>query len=297
MLALIAGEGVLPRLVRERRPEALVCEAEGTVSGLVSDPVRFRLERLGSFIDDLGARGVTEVCFAGRVARPALDPAQIDEATRPLVPRIVAALGSGDDAALRTLLSFFEEAGISVVGVDALLPDLLAAGGVLGKARPDAAAERDAKRAAAVHAALGVADVGQAVVVAGGQVLAVEALPGTDWMLRSLLARTQTFAPTGGIFDDPFGVAADMIGGAAQTPAPRRDPSLPPGGILYKAPKPGQDRRIDLPAIGPETVRGAAMAGLTGIVVEADGVLILDRAEVLRRADAAGLFLWARGPG
>lgn len=63
------------------------------------------------------------------------------------------------------------------------------------------------------------------------------------------------------------------------------------GGVLVKVSKPGQERRIDLPAIGPETVTNAARAGLRGVAVEAGGALVIDRAEVARRADAAGLFI------
>ncbi len=150
---------------------------------------------------------------------------------------------------------------------------------------------------------MGAADIGQALVVAQGQVIAVEAQPGTDWMLASLLARGGERLPTGGLFDDPFGVAADVFGGPAVMPRRGRDPALPPGGVLYKAPKPGQDLRADLPAIGPETVRGAAAAELEGIVIEAGGVMLLDRAATVAAADreatvaaadAAGLFLWVR---
>jgi DUF1009 family protein len=141
---------------------------------------------------------------------------------------------------------------------------------------------------------MGAADVGQALVVARGQVIAVEAQPGTDWMLGSLLARDAARLPTGDLFDDPLGVMADMVGGPEVAPRPRRDPALPPGGLLYKAPKPGQDLRADLPAIGPGTVRGAVAAGLEGIVIEAGGVMMLDRAGAVAAADAAGLFLWVR---
>jgi DUF1009 family protein len=61
--------------------------------------------------------------------------------------------------------------------------------------------------------------------------------------------------------------------------------------VLLKAPKPGQDRRIDLPAIGPATVAGARAAGLAGIVVEARGVMVLDREECVAEAEKSGLFL------
>jgi DUF1009 family protein len=64
--------------------------------------------------------------------------------------------------------------------------------------------------------------------------------------------------------------------------------------VLFKGPKPGQDRRMDLPAIGPSTVVRASEAGLAGIVVEAGGVLMLERPATLAAADAAGLFIWGR---
>jgi DUF1009 family protein len=65
-------------------------------------------------------------------------------------------------------------------------------------------------------------------------------------------------------------------------------------GVLYKAPKPGQDRRVDLPALGPRTVAHAAAAGLAGIAWAAGGVILLDRPATIAAAQEAGLFLWAR---
>ena len=67
-------------------------------------------------------------------------------------------------------------------------------------------------------------------------------------------------------------------------------------GVLYKAPKPGQDLRLDLPAIGPGTLRRAAAAGLAGVAVEARGVMVLGYAATVAAADSAGLFLWGREP-
>lgn len=297
MLALIAGQGALPALVLGSHPDAILCELDGFPSGLPGRARRFRIEHLGTFLADLAGLGATEVCLAGAVGRPALDPAAIDTATMPLVPRMLAALQAGDDAALGAVLTFFEEAGFAIRAAHELVPGLLPPAGVLGDVRPGADTERDLPRACAAHAAIGAADIGQAVVVAEGQVIAVEAQPGTDWMLGSLLARDFTPAPTGGLFDDPFGFAADVMGGPARAPRPRRDPALPGGGFLFKAPKPGQDRRVDLPAIGPETVRRAADAGLAGIVIEAGGVMVLDRPGTVAAADAAGLFLWVREAG
>ena len=66
------------------------------------------------------------------------------------------------------------------------------------------------------------------------------------------------------------------------------------GGVLFKAPKPDQDRRVDLPTIGPETARGVVVAGLDGIVIADRGVMVLDQQKVRDTLDRAGLFLWVR---
>ncbi len=258
-LALILGEGDLPEILRRACPGALVIGVEGFAP---EDVPSFPIEELGRVLAELPVEGVRRVCFAGAIRRPPIDPARLHPATLPLVPRMQAAMAQGDDAALRVVIALFEEAGMQVVGAADLVPELLAGEGAMGAVRPDAAAERDVLRAAALLDVTGAADLGQGCVVAGGQVLAVEALPGTDWMLETVVTLR------------------------------REGPPVPPGGLLMKRPKPGQDRRVDLPAIGPETVRRAEDAGLAGIAVEAGGVLILDRAATVRAADGAGLFLW-----
>lgn len=289
-LALMAGEGALPGAVLAAlgpgARSVLLCELAGHP---IAREVRagrqvtgFRLETLGSFIADLRARGVTSICFAGRVSRPAIDPARIDAATRPLVPRIADALRAGDDTALRVLAGFFEAAGIGVVGVQDIAPDLLAQAGVPTRVAPSALAEADAARGAGIVAALAAADVGQACVVAAGQALAVEAAAGTDWMLRTLVSQDRA---------DDWEQARLTRARAAYG----ADDGKVRGGILFKTAKPGQDMRFDVPTVGPETVAAAAAAGLAGIVVEAGRVLMLNRPEMIALADRLGLFLWVRG--
>ncbi len=261
MLALIAGQGGLPGAVVASAPERpLIAALDGFAPDSVTPDETFCIEQLGSFLASLTARGVTEVCFAGAVRRPPIDQSRIDAQTLPLVPRMAAAMAQGDDAVLRTVIAIFEEAGLAVRAVDEVAPSLLPDAGVLAGQLTEAAAA-DCRRARAIHAALGAADVGQALVVHKGQALAMEGLFGTDWMLHSLRAR-----PDGR------------------------------GGLLFKAPKPGQDRRIDLPTIGPNTVEGAASAGLDGIVIEAGGVLVLELEATIAAAEAKGLFLVVDAP-
>ncbi len=105
MLALIAGTGDLPPALVARLPERpLICALDGFRPALTPD-ITFRMEQLGSFLETLVQRGVTEVCLAGAIKRPAIDPTAIDEATKPLVPRIMQAIAQGDDGALRVVIA------------------------------------------------------------------------------------------------------------------------------------------------------------------------------------------------
>lgn len=302
MLALIAGTGALPGVLaatlRARGEAALVCQMPGfAVTGTGDLPrISYRLETLGTLLALLRSRGVTEVCFAGAIRRPVIDPARIDDLTRPLVPRLMAALRAGDDGALRAVIAVFEESGFAVRAAHEIAPELLPAAGVLSVAQPSALQEQDVRRAQAVHAAMAQVDVGQACVVHQGQVLAVEAAPGTDAMLRSL--GDMEPAPPGDPLIWAVETASDVVAGWADwLSGPQAARPVQPvrrGGLFYKAPKPGQDLRADLPVIGPETLTGVLAAGLDALVIAAGGVMVLDLPQVVALADRYGVVLWVR---
>ncbi len=260
MLALIAGTGQLPTEVLSHLPERpVICALEGFLPDDLTPDIVFPLERFGSFIAEIQARGVTEICMAGAVRRPVIDPSRIDAATMPLVPVIQKAIVSGDDGALRAVISILEDSGLSVRAAQDLAPELLPPLGCLTETQPSDADLADADRAVGIVRAMGAADIGQACVVSKGQAMAVEGIFGTAWMLQSLTQR-----PDAG------------------------------GGILFKAPKPSQDHRVDLPAIGPDTVSDAVAAGLSGIVVVKGGVIVLQRNRVVEECNRLGLFLLVR---
>ena len=262
-LGILAGAGVLPaRLIAACRASGrpfYVLAFEGHTDRSLVDGVPHGWMRLGALGDGfklLHEHAVEELILAGRIVRPALSDLRPDlRGVRFLAKVGTAALG--DDGLLSAVMREIEDEGFRIIAPDAVLADLVAPCGAYTTARPDEAAARDIARAIEVAQGLGRLDVGQAVVVQAGIVLGVEAIEGTD----ALLAR-----------------CAGLKRNA-------------PGGVLVKVRKPMQDRRVDLPTIGVETVRAAAAAGLRGIAIEAGGSLVMDRAGVAAAADEAGLFV------
>ena len=291
MLALIAGTGDLPVALLARLPERpLVCALSGFRPAITPD-LTFRIEALGSFLHDLTSRGVTEVCMAGAISRPDIDPAMIDAATTPLISRIAAAIAHGDDGALRAIIAIFEEAGLMVRAAHQIAPDLLPAAGVLSRSPVTFDTRQDAVLAEQTVAEMGQRDLGQACLVRNGRVLALEGQAGTD----AMLAR---FAPdTDGIWAPVDGLGAVLGSAAEWLSGPGGEPTDAQGAILFKAPKPDQDRRADLPVIGVETARRAVALRLAGIVIEHAGVMVLDEPQVRTILDDAGLVFWVRPKG
>jgi DUF1009 family protein len=266
-LGIVAGGGALPAILvqhcrRSGREFAVAAIADHCDPKAVEGAAqrRFRLGRLGGMIRYFREAGVGEVVIAGGVSRPSLLE------MRPDFRALRFYLGArgwrlGDGRLLNALIGLLEQQeGFAVVGAEAVMPDLLARAGPLGKAVPGAAALQDIALGRREALALGASDRGQGVVVRDGAVIGREDREGTDALLRRC-------AQAGGR-----------------------------GGVLVKIAKPLQDRRVDLPAIGPGTVKAAAEAGLKGIAVESGGALILDRAAVAEAADRVGLFVVALAP-
>jgi DUF1009 family protein len=213
--------------------------------------------QIGRMVMTLQEQGVQELVIAGGVTRPNLRRIRPDMGFFTSLPHILSLLAGGDDSVLTRVVRFFEGKGLTVRGVHEVAPDLLAGTGPMGPVALSDAARRDAELGFAVRQSLAAVDAGQAVVAAEGRVLAVEGAEGTDAMLERVAA------------------LPGRAGAAMRT------------GVLAKGPKPRQELRVDMPAIGPRTIERAAAAGLAAVAVEAGAVLVLDRAETVRTAEAA----------
>jgi DUF1009 family protein len=271
-LAIIAGGGTLPSalaaaaLAKGRPVHVLgICgEAERSISRFPHTWLKWG--EVGKLFATLDEQGCRDLVIIGAVTRPDLANVKFDFGAIRNLPFLLSLGVGGDDHVLSSVVRFLEGKGYRVRGAGEVAPELLAGKGTLGAKAPSPDDRADIDLGFRVVGALGRLDIGQAAIVNKGRVLAVEAAEGTDAMLARCTELRQASASR------------------------RRGLS----GVLVKAPKPGQEERVDMPTIGPGTVEKAARAGLAGIAVAAGRLLIADRAATVTAADAEGLFLFGQ---
>jgi hypothetical protein len=263
-LGVLAGGGPLPgELIAAAQAagrEVFVLAFEGETDPALVDGLPHAwvpLGAVGQALRLLHDAAVEDVVMIGPVRRPSLSHLKLDLRGMKLVSKLGWRSLQGDDRLLRTVVEELEAEGFRVVGADEVMTPLLAPAGPITRTRPDAEAERDIALGIQVASRLGELDIGQAVIVQQGLVLGVEAVEGTDRLLERCAGL-------------------------------RREGR---GGVLVKLKKPTQERRADLPTIGPDTIAGAVAAGLVGVAVQAGQCLIVDRPAVVAAADRAGLFV------
>lgn len=269
-LAIIAGGGMLPHHVAEAaraRGEKPYIIALSNETGLDWSDFDHQFLGIGNFKAISAVfrnEGIDRVVLSGAVRRrPEWRDIKPTLKTLTKVPGVLKTLLSGgDDAVLKMAIELIEASGAHVIGVQDIIPELLAETGPLGANEPDQDDWKDIEIAAAAAVALGRLDVGQGAVAVGGRVVALEGPEGTD----AMLARVATLRTEGRI-------------------STRRR------GVLVKLCKPQQDLRADLPSIGASTIEGALAAGLAGIAVEAGRALVLERSEMIAQANDAGIFV------
>jgi DUF1009 family protein len=269
-LAIICGGGNFPKAVAAavlrsgRQPVMLGIKGWADRNVVELHPHHWvALGQVGRLVRLARREGCREAVFIGTVLRPPLAKIRLDWPTFLAIPRLLRAFRGGDDQLLKGVAGIIEEGGLTIVGLDAVAPEIFVPEGVLAQRLPTEGDKADIAKAIQVIAALGPFDVGQAAVVADNHVLAVEGVEGTDNMLARI----------------------------AEMRRQRRVTARIGTGVLVKSPKPGQDRRFDLPAIGPQTIENVARAGLAGVAVTAGSTLIAAPMEVIAATDRANIFL------
>ncbi|WP_299484047.1 UDP-2,3-diacylglucosamine diphosphatase LpxI [uncultured Roseibium sp.] len=269
-LALIAGNGSLPGQIadalvlagRDVKIVAIKGEAEAATRERASAELGWgEIGRLYNFLEKTGCRDV--LLIGGVSRRPDFTSILGDFGTMQRLPTIFRTLTGGDDSLLTKVIRLFESEGFRVVGIKDVAPQLLASSGVLGRTRPSSDDQHDLELALKATEKLGELDIGQAAVAIGGRVVALEGAEGTDAMLERCCELKRS--------------------GRVRTKGR--------SGVLVKTAKRNQDFRVDLPTVGPKTIELAVAAGLSGVAVEAQGALIADKDETLKKADAMDIFV------
>ncbi|TNE27380.1 MAG: LpxI family protein [Alphaproteobacteria bacterium] len=263
-LGIIAGGGGLPQAVIDscvanKKPFFILALQGFTDPALVEGHPHewVRLGALGQAFAVLKSENVTDILMAGRLRRPSLQEIRPDARGMQFFAKYGTAV-LGDDGILRAISKELESEGFAVIGAQEAAEDILMPRGLLTKKGPQKRHKQDIVHGWKIAALLGEADVGQAVVLQEGLVLGLEAIEGTDELMKRCTAL-------------------------------RRAGLLP---VLVKRCKPGQDLRADLPTIGLETVETAREAGFAGIAVEAGKAVFLDRAAAIAAADEIGMFIY-----
>ncbi|MCI5050440.1 MAG: UDP-2,3-diacylglucosamine diphosphatase LpxI [Rickettsiales bacterium] len=263
-LGIIAGSTELPRVIireceRIGRDYHILAIEDTTDQETVQDKPHdwIRIGAIGKALNKLKHNAVREVVFAGKVMRPKLTQLRPDLKATKLLARLGSNLFKGDDELLREIITFFEEEGFSVVGVHDVVEDILTPEGLIGSIYPDKRSQADIEMGAKLARTIGSLDIGQSVIIQNQLVIGVEAIEGTDALIKRCEAlRTEER-----------------------------------GGVLVKMKKPHQEFRIDLPTIGKQTLERIAECGFSGIAAEAGSSLMLNREELARTADELGIFL------
>ncbi|MEM6899042.1 MAG: UDP-2,3-diacylglucosamine diphosphatase LpxI [Pseudomonadota bacterium] len=272
-IGLIAGAGRLPELVAASVEAAARKAVVIRLAGM-ADPALERFEgreiQLGALRDviaTLRAQGCVDLSFAGKVERPDFSSLGLDDLAMTHMPRLMPAASRGDDALMRAVGDIFEAEGFNIVGLSDVADDLICREGVVAGGERAKLHSNDMAKAFDVAGLVGEHDIGQGCIVCAGLVLAVEAQEGTNAMLSRVKFLSE-----------------DVRG----TPDRRR-------GVLVKRAKPGQDLRMDLPVVGLETFEHAAAAGLAGIGLEAHTSIIVDKDELIQRANEIGMAIVGLG--
>lgn len=261
---LIAGNGRFPVLALEAAKRAgmdvvaigIHEEASSEIEPLATRCHWISLGALGKLIDICHKEGITQVMMCGQVKH-----AKIFSSIKPdwrLAKVLASLVGKNTDGLIGGVIKVLRDEGIELVESTLLLKDLIAPEGVLTRRKPNDGEKRDIEYGRKIAAALSGIDVGQSVAIAERACVAVEAMEGTDAMLRR---------------------AATLVEGKPLT--------------LVKGSRRRKHMLFDVPVIGPQTIDTMKETGATALAVDAGRTLMIDKEDLIRKANEAGITVVA----
>jgi hypothetical protein len=266
-IGIFAGRGQLPKILiddclkKDRKFIVFLLKGEQyEIDYSQYNPIYVGYGEVEKFLDYFHRQNINHVVFIGAVNKPNFSSLKVDKKGAILLGKIIANKILGDDAVLRTVVKFFENEGLKILRIDELLDCIISSKSTITKILPTPQNLIDIEIGSKAIKHFSKFDVGQSIVVSQKQIIAVEALEGTDSMIK----RCQT-------------LNIDFVKNA----------------ILIKMKKQHQTLKADIPTIGVDTVKNCSEANFKGIAIEVNNTLILDKQAVIELADQLGLFIIA----
>lgn len=264
-LAIFAGRGILPKMLIEdcqkKNRHFILFLLEGEkyeIDYSAHSPMTLAYGEVEKFLAEIQKHQIKNLIFIGGVTKPNFSSIKMDKKGAVLLAKILANKILGDDAVLSAVVKFFEKEGLKILRIDQLLDCVISTKSTLTKNKPSAESLNDIALGVKAIKAFSNFDVGQSLVIAQKQIIAVEALEGTDAMIKRCA-----------------NLSVDYRQNA----------------VLVKMKKHKQSAKADLPTIGVETIKNCAASGIKGIAIQANSTLFLQKEEAIKAADELGLFV------
>lgn len=264
-IGIIAGRGDLPKmlikkLLEEKREfQIFLLKSENYKEDYSSySPVEIEYGQVGYLINYLKENKIPELVFIGSVNKPNFSTLKLDRLGKVLVAKILANKILGDDAVLRTVVKFCEKNGVKVTPINQLLDCMIDKKGFLSQKQTTKIDDENIAIGIKAIRSFSKFDIGQSLIVSQKQIIAVEAIEGTDQMIKR---------------------CKDL------------EIEYKNQSILVKMKKRGQNTKVDLPTIGVNTIRNCINSGISGIAIEAKSAIILEKEKVIKMINEAGMFL------
>jgi UDP-2,3-diacylglucosamine hydrolase len=264
-IAIFAGRGNLPKMLIEdcqkkgRRFFIFLLEGEKyEIDYSHFNPLKIGYGEMEKFLTTMKENQINNLVFIGGVTKPNFSSLKVDKRGAILLAKILANKILGDDAVLRTVVKFLEKEGLKIIRIDELLDCMVSQKTTLTKIKPSQENLDDIALGVKAIKNFSTFDVGQSLVIAQKQIIAVEALEGTDEMIKRCKNLQVDYKEKA---------------------------------VLLKMKKNNQSNKADLPTIGVTTIKNCAESGICGIAIQANSTLVLEKDLVVKTADELGLFL------